>query len=625
MVDVTIRVASPLSTLLHSPQMVISAEQDALATPSAATDGPGSPPPVAEPQGRPVAEPQVRRRWRGRPRADSVPAGEWPDFIGRLLALRGITDPVVAEEFLSPPGPTPPCDRLPAIDIAIDRLRRACQTGEQVAVFGDFDVDGVTSVAQLTEALRSLGALPIPYIPDRFSEGYGLNIGAVERLQHDGATLLVTADCGTSSVVEVARARALGMDVIILDHHTVPPELPDALALVNPKVAGAQAGGLSELATAGLAFHVAAALYRAMDKDFDESAYLDVAALGTVCDMAPLADENRRIVRVGLPMLARSRRPGLRALMEVSRVDPGTVTADDIGYRLGPRLNAAGRIAHARLSLELLMTEDEDRGRELAHRLDALNRERQDSTAQAVALASRMVEEGVEDPGDARGELPPLLMIGHPDFSSGIVGLIASKLVSLYGRPAVVYEKGEDFSRASCRSIDEFHITDALRARPDLFVRFGGHRAAAGFTVETSRLDEVREHLIAHAARELAGRELAPVLEIDANLPLKNLRSDEIRWLMKLGPFGIGNAVPTFLARGVTVVDARVVGNAGRHLKLKLKDGATTWPAMAFDLGEFLVETGERVDVVYTLETRASGTLEIRVEDLRLEEAKPAG
>jgi len=554
-----------------------------------------------------------RRRWRGRARPDAVPAGDWPGLVGRLLATRGITDTSSARQFLDPPSATPSANALPAIEVAIDRLLRAARSGELVAVFGDFDVDGVTSAAQLAQALRATGALPLPYIPDRFTEGYGLNIPAIESLRRDGATLLLTADCGTSSIDEIARAREIGMDVVVLDHHTVPPVLPDALALVNPKIPGANAGGLSELATAGLAFHVAAALHAAADKHFDEGAYLDAAALGTVCDMAPLVDENRRIMRAGLPLLARTSRPGLRSLMEVSRVDPATVTADDIGYRLGPRLNAAGRIAHAKLALELLLTEDGERGRELAQQLDALNRERQERTAQAVSLSARLVEE--------RGELPALIMIGHPDFSSGIVGLIASKLVTLYGRPAVVYEKGDELSRASCRSIDEFHITDALRTRPDLFVRFGGHRAAAGFTVETRRLEEVREHLVAHAERELAGRELAPVLEIDAQWPLRQLRGDEIRWLMKLGPFGVGNPVPAFLSRGVTVTECRVVGNSERHLKLKLRDGGTTWPAMAFDMGDAFVEPGERIDVVYTLDARADGALDIRVEDMRTPEA----
>jgi single-stranded-DNA-specific exonuclease len=553
--------------------------------------------------------PARRRRWRGRPRPEATPAGEWPDSIARLLALRGISDGDAARAFVSPARERPDCSVLPDIDVAVDRLLRAVRSRETVAIFGDFDVDGVTSAAQLAQAVTALGGVAVPYVPDRFTEGYGLNARAIARLRADGATLLVTADCGTSNVQEIARAREIGMDVIVLDHHTVPPVLPDATALVNPKLPTANAGGLTELATAGLAFHMAAALHDAADREFDAQAYIDVAALGTICDMAPLADENRRLVRAGLPALARTRRPGLRALMEASRVDAGNVSAEDVGYRLGPRLNAAGRIAHAKLALELLMTDDAERGESLAYELDRLNRERQERTAEAVALAQHLVG---DDPP------PALIMVGHPDFSSGIVGLIAARLVNVFGRPAVVYERGAETSRASCRSIDEFHITDALRANADLFVRFGGHRAAAGFTAETSRLDEIRERLVEVAERELAGRELAPVLWIDANLPLNALRGDEIRWLARMAPFGIGNPAPTFLARGVKVIEARWVGNGDKHRRLLVRDGAVTWAALAFDQPETAVAEGDAIDIVYTLETgRPDAPVDVRIEDMR--------
>jgi single-stranded-DNA-specific exonuclease len=561
--------------------------------------------------------PPRRRRWRGRPRPQAIPNGEFPELIGRLLAMRGIDGDAQAQAFLGEPVAQPDPFALPALDVAIDRMLRAVRDRETVAIFGDFDVDGVTSAAQLSQAIASLGAVPLPYVPDRFSEGYGLNVPAIERLRADGATLLVTADCGTSSIDEVARARAIGMDVIVLDHHTVPPVLPDANALVNPKLPDATPGGMMELATAGLAFHMASALHHAAGRSFDASAYLDVAALGTVCDMAPLVDENRRLMRTGISALAATRRPGLRALMDVARIDRPNVTAEDIGYKLGPRLNAAGRIAHAKLALELLMTDDEERGMELALQLDALNRQRQRQTSDAVQLATEMI-------GDR--EPPALIMIGHEEFSSGIVGLIAAKLVTLYGRPSVVYEIGATTSRASCRSIDEFHITDALRAKPDLFVRFGGHRAAAGFTAENARIDEVREHLVAEAERELAGRELAPVLEIDCNLPLRQLRGEELRWLLRLGPFGIGNPAPTFLARNVMVTETKWLGDGDKHRRLKLRDGATVWPAVAFDMAEIAIAEGDAVDVVYTVEVSPSGMVGLRVEDVRRAEpiAPPA-
>ncbi|MBF6601195.1 MAG: single-stranded-DNA-specific exonuclease RecJ [Dehalococcoidia bacterium] len=560
--------------------------------------------------GTPVAR---RRRWRGRERPPAFARGDWPEIVGRLLALRGVRDADAARTFLDEPAGPPDAGALPDIDVAIERLLRATQAHETVAVFGDFDVDGVTSVAQLTEALSSLGAAPLPYVPDRFSEGYGLNVTAVERLHADGASVLVTADCGTSSIDEVARARALGMDVIILDHHTVPPRLPEATALVNPKRVDARPGGLLELATAGLAFHVVAALHGAAGRPFDASAYLDLAALGTVCDMAPLADENRRLVRAGLPVLARTRRPGVLALMQAARVEAARVGAEDIGYALGPRLNAAGRIAHANLALELLMTRDEERGRELAQQLDALNRTRQQRTADAVALAQQLI-------GD--GEPPALVMVGHPQFSSGVVGLIASKLVDLHARPAVVYERGDEICRASCRSIDGFHITDALRACSDLFAgeraRFGGHRQAAGFSIETDKVEALRERLVVEAERALSAADLVAALEIDCHLPLGALRGDEIRWLARLGPFGIGNPRPTFLARGVRVAEARSIGAGGQHLRLKLRDGAISWPGIGFDLGSCAVEEGDIVDLVYSIGRDGwAGTLELEVLDLR--------
>lgn len=563
-----------------------------------------------------TAPPNPRRRWRGRSRPDVVPAGDWPDIIGRILAMRGIVDIAGARAFVAAPGPQPDPYVLPNLDVAIERLSRAVRDGESVAVFGDFDVDGITSVAQLTQALTALGARAIPYIPDRFREGYGLTVEAIRTLRAQGATLLVTADCGTSSVHEVAEARAAGMDVIILDHHTVPPELPDATALVNPKLPDARPGGLLELATAGLAFHVVAALYDACQRPFEADAYLDLAALGTVCDMAPLTDENRRLLRDGLRALAGTTRRGLRALLVVSGVDAKRVGAEEIGFRLGPRINAAGRMAHANIALELLVTDDEDRAMELAARLDALNRDRQQKTSEAVALAAGMLDGAAAE---------PLIMIGDRDFSSGIVGIIASKLVDLYGRPAVVYEHGATESRASCRSIEQFHITDALRLCPELFVRFGGHRQAAGFTADNVRLEEIRERLVRSADEVLRGVDLTPLLNIDCNVPLRALRGAEIAWLARLAPFGIGNPEPAFLARNVTVLEARVIGDGDKHLKLKVRDGSTTWPAIAFEMGDLIVDPGDHVDIVYTPVTGGyDDTVEIHVRDLRPSRANDA-
>ncbi len=554
------------------------------------------------------------KRWRLRPEPEAAPEGEWPPLIGRLLAHRGVRTTAEARAFLDPDapshlgrGPLP----LPDLDRAVSRLAQACRAGETVAVYGDFDVDGVTAAALLTEGLGSLGARPISYLPHRVNEGYGLNKNAIESLAGLGATLLVTADCGTSSLPEVAFARSQGMDVVILDHHTVLPQLPAACAIVNPK---RDAEATDEPAACGIAYYVMLALYEALGRPVDEALRrggLELVALGTVCDLAPLTGENRRLVREGLSALAETGRPGLRALLEASDSDPARVDTEVMGYALGPRLNAAGRLAHARLAFDLLVCREEERARELAGELDALNRERQRATEAALALAEELA-------GEEAGA--PLLMLGHPELLAGIVGLVAARLAESRHRPAVVYQRGERTSRASARSIPEFDVMAALRTCGELFERFGGHRMAAGFTAENDRLPAIKERLLAQAEEQLAGLELTPTIDIDAELPLTALRGEEIRWLGRLAPHGIGNPEPTFLSRGVLVAERRLVSKHGQHLRLKLSaGGGLAWPAIAFRQQGEGIEEGTRVDLVYTLsaDRRTADGLELRVLDLR--------
>ncbi len=547
------------------------------------------------------------KRWRLRPEPAATPEGDWPPLIGRLLANRGVRTPAEARAFLDADAAPAPC-ALPDLDRAVERLALACRRREAVAVYGDFDVDGVTAVALLVEALESLGARPIPYLPHRTSEGYGLHDQAVATLSGLGATLLIAADCGTSSIREVAFARSRGMDVVILDHHSVPPLLPSATAIVNQK---REESGAQELAACGVAYRVLAALHEALGTQANERRMLELVALGTVCDLAPLVGENRRLVRAGLLALPHTRRPGLRALLEAAGVSGGPVDTEAVGYALGPRLNAAGRMAHARLALDLLLCHEEERAQELAGELDALNRERQQATEDALALAEELVA-GEDD--------APLLILGHADFPLGVVGLVAGRLAESRHRPAVVYQQGERESRASARSIPEFDVTGALRTCPELFVRFGGHRMAAGFTAENEKLPAIKERLLAHATERLAGLELAPTIDIDAELSLSALRGDEIRWLGRLAPHGVGNPEPVFLSRGAVVAEPRAVGRDGQHLRLKLSaGGGLVWPAIAFRQGDDGIEEGTRVDAVYTVsaDRLGHGGLELRVLDMR--------
>jgi single-stranded-DNA-specific exonuclease len=560
-----------------------------------------------------LAPPQMTgvsgRRWRLRGR---FPDGELDGthrepLVRHLLWHRGVRSAAEAESFLTARNPSFDAMLLPDIGPAIERLGRAIREREMIAIYGDFDVDGVTASAILLEALGDLGARVISYLPDRFSEGYGVNSAAIETLAKQGVSLIITADCGTSNVREVALARKLGADVIVLDHHAVPPQLPDAVALVNPKRPDARYPE-PELATGGLAYKLAGALYDACNRPFDGSRHLDLVALSTVCDMAPLRGENRWLVREGLRALARAQRPGLRALFETASCDPARVDASVIGYTLGPRLNAAGRLAHARLSLDLLLERDEVRAREQALELSKLNQQRQQATADAMKLAKELLAEQAD---------APVIFLGHESIPSGIVGLVAGRLVEEYNRPAVVYERGGEMSRASCRSIAEFDVTAALRATPRLFERFGGHRAAAGFTARNENLEAVRESLVRQADEQLRGLDLAPVIDIDAAVPLRRVDSGLIVALGQMAPFGVGNPEPVFLSRGLRVAEVRAMGGDGQHLRLLLRDGRASWPAVAFGMGANEIGSGRLLDVVYTFcaDRGSDGALELRVTD----------
>ncbi|MEO6197663.1 MAG: single-stranded-DNA-specific exonuclease RecJ, partial [Dehalococcoidia bacterium] len=479
---------------------------------------------------------------------------------------------------------------------------------ESIAVYGDFDVDGVTASVILIESLQALGGNVRSYIPNRFSEGYGVNIEAIESLAGDGVSLIITADCGTGSVREISRAGELGVDVIVLDHHTVPPELPPTVALINPKRSDATYPE-PELSSGGLAYRVMQLLYKEIGQEWQPGRYLDLAALSTVCDMAPLRGENRWLVREGLRALANTTRPGLRAMLQTNGSNQGRVTADTIGFTVGPRLNAAGRLADASLALNLLMEEDENRAQEIALELSRLNQQRQAETQRSLALARTLLAD--EDTS------APLLFVGHEDIPPGIVGLIAGRLTEEHYRPAVVFCRGETESRASCRSIPELDITAALRQCEDLLVRFGGHRAAAGFTVANDNLPALKQALVEIAAEQLSGVELQPVIDIDATIPLGKVKGSLIRSLSSLAPFGIENPVPIFLSRDVEVKDVRVMGADGTHLRLILKAGGTTWPAVAFGFAQHNVQTGQRLDVVYTFSADGGrdGAMELRITD----------
>lgn len=531
-----------------------------------------------------------------------------PPLMRLLLARRGVSTTEAARRFLGSPRDLTDPLLMPNLDVAVERLARACRARESVAVYGDYDVDGVTATAVLTEGLRALGAVPMPYLPDRFTEGYGPNVRAIRRLADQGATLLVTADTGTSAVVEVAEANGLGMDVVVIDHHTIPNQLPDALAIVNPKLNGNAYG--SEPAAVGVAYKVIHDLHDRLGQAYDPAPHRALVALGTVCDLAPLLGECRDLLRIGLDALRTTKRPGLLALCEAAGIEPRLVDAEGIGWVIGPRLNAAGRMAHARIALDLLLAPTLEEARTIAAEIERLNDERRAATTHAVELARALV-------GDTP---PPLVVVDSSEMSSGIIGLVAARLAEEFHRPAIAIgiEGGE--GRGSCRSIPEFDVTALLQRNADLFLRYGGHRAAAGFSVAPERIPEMRARLVEDATQHLDAAALTAALEVDAELPLGEVDRRMVQWLGLLGPFGNGNPAPVFLARRVRVADSRAVGADGAHLQMGLRAGNVTWRAIAFRQAASAVPAGEDADVVYTFRSDQFGgeaRLQLEVLDLR--------
>ncbi|RME91567.1 MAG: single-stranded-DNA-specific exonuclease RecJ, partial [Anaerolineae bacterium] len=529
------------------------------------------------------------------------------------LYNRGYATAERARAFLNAePDFDPDPLRLLGMDAAVDRILYAIRHAEPIAIYGDYDVDGVTATALLVQTLRALGGEAHPYIPNRFDEGYGLNGDALTQLAASGIKLVITVDCGIRSPEEARLARTLGLDLLISDHHHPGETLPEALAVINPKQPGDPYPD-KDLAGVGLAYKIAQALIRrAQSPPLSASDLLDLVALGTVADLAPLTGENRHLVRHGLWQIHQTRRQGLASLAAVAEVPLRSVTATHIGYVLGPRLNAAGRLDEALAAYELLITTDPMRAGHLAQQLDVQNRERQRITrriqeqAEALALA--------EDP-DAL-----LLFAVHPEFNPGVVGLAAARLTEKYYRPAIVGQRGEETTRCSCRSIPEFHITQALDQCADLLVRHGGHAAAAGFTVRNENLPELIARLKSIAAEHLAGEDLRPTLVADMEIPLSDLKPEVLNYLEALEPTGYGNPGAVFVSRDVRVAHARTVGAEGRHLKLKVTDGRITFDAIAFRLGSLYPDLPPRVDIMYRFELNEYNgrtTLQLNVRDLK--------
>ena len=465
-------------------------------------------------------------------------------------------------------------------------------SGENIAIYGDFDADGITGTALLVQGLSALGGKVIPYIPHRLTEGYGLRTTALENLHQQGVSLVISVDCGITALAEVKRARRLGLDIIITDHHTPPPEIPPAVAVVNPKRADSSYP-FPELTGAGVAIKLLQALFQGVGKEEQLDELFDLAALGTVADMAPLWGENRYLVKQGLKLINTAPRLGIREIISQAGLSAGSLDAESISWIIAPRLNAAGRLAHAMTSYRLLMTDSPKEAQGLAIWLEQKNAERQRLTTKTLTRAREQIL--------AQG-ISPLLIAAGSDYPLGIAGLVASRLVEEFYRPTIVIRTGERLSSGSCRSIPQFNIIQALNQCSRLLSYFGGHSQAAGFTLPTKNLPQLEHSLSQLATHELAEADLRPQLDIDAEVTLPDLSGDTFSTIQQLAPFGRGNPSPTFLSRQAEVVDCHTMGNGREHLRLKVKQGDTVWDGVAFRLGEHLAEISPHLDIVYNLE-----------------------
>ncbi len=497
---------------------------------------------------------------------------------------------------------------LPDMGLAVERLLAARKAGEKVAIFGDFDTDGITATALLAQALTELQVQTIPYIPHRVEEGHGLNLPALQELQRQGATLLVTVDCGVTSLAEVTWGAQHGLDVIITDHHALPLALPPAVAVVDPERRDSSYP-FKHLAGVGLAFKLAQALYQRLGRPWPEG-LLELVALGTIADLAPLTGENRTLVWRGLRELRASRRPGLQALMARANVTLQNLDEETVAFALAPRLNAAGRMEHAAPSYNLLVTPERSEAEALASELERHNLLRRELTAQVLNQVRPTLSSTPEH---------PILIATGEGYPAGVLGLVASQLVEEWYRPALVISVGSNgLSRASGRSIPEFDLVRALQRCRELFLRFGGHPMAAGFEMRTELLDTLRERLVSIARQELQEVTLLPHWDIDAQVDLGAIQGEAISFLQSLAPFGPGNRAPVFLSRSVEVADARTMGAAGDHLKLALKRGGAVWDAVAFGQAKGWMPGTRRIDVVYTVGEDSwlgQKTLRLRVLD----------
>lgn len=518
-------------------------------------------------------------------------------LVSAVLAARGLSDPKKRQAFLNPDYEAFRHDPflLPDMDKAVQRLVLAQKKKEKVVIYGDYDIDGMTASTVLLDSFAKFGITAKVFIPNRFVEGYGLNMKAVETLAEEGAELIVTVDCGSLSHKEISRAGELGVDVIVTDHHSVAETMPDAVATINPKRTDHKYPFI-DLAGVGVAFKLVQALQTKLDglPAGQEKWLLDLVALGTVCDVVTLVDENRANVFWGLQVMKKTRRPGVKLLMAVSKVEPEKLVARSLGFGLGPRLNAAGRLETAKWGLDLLTTEDNQEALELAEKLDLMNRERRLEQDRIFKEARQYVEQELAN--------DPVLIVSNPTWSHGIIGIVAAKLLEAYKKPAFVLQELDDgTAKGSARSFGDFSAVEAIRATEHLLIKGGGHKLAAGVTLQVENIAAWRQAMNSYYHQQKFTDQLRH-LDVQSDVTLPNFSQcteGNVNDLSLLEPYGNGNREPVFEFPGLTVVSRRTMGADGQHVKYRFLDANQQYMEMiAFNKSaEFAADVGDIVTV----------------------------
>ena len=529
---------------------------------------------------------------------------------------RGITSKKEANHFLSPTAEdlNDPY-LLSSMDNCVIRLSAALNDGERMGVFGDFDTDGLTGTAVLTKGLENLGGIVFPYVPHRVKEGHGISQQAIDFFEQRKVTLIITVDCGTTSISEITQASQKGIDTIVTDHHVPMDSLPPAVAIVNPSLSDSKYP-FPQITGVGTALKVMEALYSSLSQEIPNFLYA-FCALGTVSDVGLMKDENRYLTQRGIQAIKSENILGIDALIRVSGITKNRLSSEDLSFGIIPRLNVAGRLQHAELSLDLLLTENDSQALSLAEKLNALNKTRQTLTDKAIRQARQQVAKSVRENGN---NMPPMIFVGHKSWSPGILGLIAARLVEEFYRPTVAVSGSQEIYRASARSIPDFNMIEAFKKCDEIFEKYGGHSMAAGFTIKGENLRQFRENLTVFAETNVTEESFGSVLDIEQEISPTWLNQESISFLNSLEPFGQGNPTPTFLSRGMSVLGAKTVGKDKTHLKLTLEKNDYVYDAIAFRQGQSLNTARGTVDIAYTAGMNywnGKETMQLTVQDFK--------